>query len=84
MYITQSKTTSSVQIPDSYPLTDEQAAIVQAHYPYFDLTVEDGAITAITPTEPLAPTDPEPSPPTAEEQLRADVDYIAVMTGVAL
>lgn len=55
MYITIDKTTASAPIPDSYPLTDEQAAIVQANYPYFDLTIADGVITAVTPTAPPAP-----------------------------
>ncbi len=81
MYITSDKTMSSVQIPDSYPLTDEQTAIVQTHYPNFGLTIEDGVITAVTPTEPPSPEVPEP---TLEERNRADIDFIAIMTGVTL
>ena len=48
---------------------------------YCTLTLEDGALTAITPTERPAPPEPEP---TAEEQLRADVDFLAAMGGVTL
>lgn len=36
------------------------------------------ALEPVIPTEPITPT------PTTEEQLRADVDYLAVMTGVTL
>ena len=49
-----------------------------------DLTIEGGKLTGITPG---AIPEPEPAPepePTAEEQLRADLDYLAVMTGVEL
>lgn len=48
-----------------------------------DLTIEDGKLIDIIPTE-----KPEPVPveyePTDMEKLRADVDYISVMTGVDL
>ena len=42
---------------------------------------ESGALIGITPTE--RPPAPEPEP-TPEEILRADVDFIAAMTGVSL
>ncbi|WP_251447045.1 hypothetical protein [Vermiculatibacterium agrestimuris] len=42
---------------------------------------EEGNLTGLTPTE--KPPAPEPEP-TEGEQLRADVDYIAAMTGVSL
>ena len=48
---------------------------------YCDLTIEDGKLTALTPTE--RPPEPEPEP-TPEEQLRADVDYLAALQGVSL
>lgn len=49
---------------------------------FCELTLdENGLLTAITPTE--RPDQPEIEP-TAEEQLRADVDYLAAMTGVEL
>lgn len=43
--------------------------------------IEDGALVDITPT--ARPPEPEPEP-TQAEQLRADVDFIAAMTGVEL
>lgn len=50
---------------------------------YCDLQIEDGKLVGITPTD-----RPEPEPvtptPTELEQLRADVDYLSVMTGVKL
>lgn len=50
---------------------------------YCDLQIEDGKLVGITPTE-----RPEPEPvtptPTELEQLRADVDYLSIMTGVGL
>lgn len=46
-----------------------------------DLMMEDGSLIGITPTEkPKEPT----APPTELEQLRADVDFLAAMTGVML
>ena len=48
---------------------------------YCDLTVEEGVLTNLTPRE--QPRQPEPEP-TEVEQLRADVDFLAVMAGVSL
>ena len=49
---------------------------------YCELTLDDsGALVGLTPTE--RPPMPEPEP-TETEQLRADVDYLAAFTGVAL
>ena len=48
---------------------------------YCDLTVENGVLTAVTAKE--RPAAPEPEP-TETEQLRADVDFLAAMAGVAL
>ncbi|BFL41164.1 hypothetical protein [Clostridia bacterium UC5.1-1D1] len=42
------------------------------------MAIEDGVLVDITPT--ARPPEPEPEP-TQEEQLRADVDFIAAMTG---
>lgn len=51
---------------------------------YCDLTIEDGVLVAITPTEPPTP-EPEPIPaPTPSEQMRADIDFLAAMAGVTL
>lgn len=57
---------------------------VTQHYPYGkmfvpDGTYEDNALAQITEI-----CNPAESAPTAEEQLRADVDYIAAMTGIEL
>lgn len=58
-------------------------ADVWAAVGYCDLQIEDGKLVGITPTE-----RPEPEPvaqtPTELEQLRADVDYLAIMSGVEL
>ena len=49
---------------------------------YCELTLDgEGRLTGITPTE--RPAEPEPEP-TEEERLRADVDFIAAMTGIEL
>lgn len=54
------------------------------NFPFGDVTVEGGVVTSWT-----AGTIPEPEPvpepgPTEMEQLRADVDYIALMGGIEL
>lgn len=58
-------------------------AQVWATVGYCDLQIEDGKLVGITPTD-----RPEPKPvtptPTELEQLRADVDYLSIMTGVEL
>lgn len=46
-----------------------------------DLTIENGRLVGIIPTE--KPEEPS-VPPTELEQLRADVDFIAAMAGVTL
>ena len=49
---------------------------------YCELTLDrDGALVGITPTKRPEPPEMEP---TEEEKLRADVDFIAAMTGVEL
>lgn len=48
---------------------------------YCELTVEDGVLTAVTPTG--RPAEPAPAP-TELERLRADVDFLAAMGGVEL
>lgn len=50
---------------------------------YLRQTFTDGVLTLTNQSEPapVEPVDPEPS---ELEQLRADVDYIAIMTGVEL
>lgn len=48
---------------------------------YCELTLEEGRLVGITPTERPQPSMPEP---TETERLRADVDFLAAMGGVAL
>lgn len=48
---------------------------------YCDLDIRDGRLVSITPTEKPEPPAPEP---TETERLRADVDFLAAMGGVAL
>lgn len=55
-----------------------------SYLPFIDLTLYDGQIVGVA-QGPIPDPEPEPDPePTAEERLRADVDYIAAMTGVML
>ena len=51
---------------------------------YCDLTIEDGVLVGLTPGQIPEVEVPEQSEPTEMEQLRADVDYLAIMTGVEL
>ncbi len=58
------------------------------NFPFGKVTAEeiDGVMT-VTAWEPGIVPEPQPAPdpgPTETEQLRADVDYIAAMTGVTL
>lgn len=48
---------------------------------YCTLDIQDGVLVGLTPGEIPAPPEQEP---TEVEQLRADVDYLAIMTGVEL
>lgn len=51
---------------------------------YCDLTLENGVLKGITARPDLIPTEPTEKEPTQLEQLRADVDFLAIMTGVEL
>lgn len=53
----------------------------RAYCPYCELVIDDGILVDITPTE--RPEEPEPEP-SAEEIMRADIDFLAAMTGVEL
>ncbi|WP_242965705.1 toxin-antitoxin system toxin subunit [Flavonifractor sp. An4] len=51
---------------------------------YCDLKIENGVLVGLTPGQVPEP-EPAPEPePTEAERLRADLDYLAVMTGVEL
>lgn len=51
---------------------------------YCDLVIEDGVLKSITARPDLIPAEETTTEPTEIEQLRADVDFIAIMTGVEL
>lgn len=82
----RNQTSDFFEIPDGWALIPEE--IETPNFPFGDIAVEeiDGVMTV---TEWEAGTiperEPEPEAPVTEiEQLRADIDYIAVMTGVNL
>lgn len=50
---------------------------------FCNLTIESGKLVDVEPTEKPEVVETEPEP-TEAEKLRADVDYIAAMTGVTL
>lgn len=54
---------------------------IPATYPFVTLTVEGQTVTGM---EPGVMPEPEIPAPTEAEQLRADIDFIAAMTGVSL
>ena len=68
--------------PEGYALIPEGMELPDT-FPYVNVTVEGNVVTSMT-----AGTVPEEKPkeygPSAQEQLRADVDFIAAMTGVSL
>ena len=77
------------------PLTDGQAAVLIKYNGFVTITQEpdeeiEGSSVTVTPNteawEKWKASQPESEeiPPTKEEQLRADVDYLALMTGVDL
>lgn len=73
----------AVAVPDGWAVILEDVPI-PATFPFVTLTVEGQTVTGMTAGVVPDP-DPEPEPePTEMEQLRADVDFIAAMTGVSL
>lgn len=85
MFIQPDKTIINIDyVPDGvagWLVSGDLAQKISAAYPYFDFVTEGGALVDITPT--VRPSEPVTAP-SAEEQLRADVDYIALMAGVTL
>lgn len=70
-------------IPDGWAIIPGNITI-PATFPFVDLTVEGNKVVTMTAGVVPDP-DPEPEPePTETEQLRADIDFIAAMTGVSL
>lgn len=66
--------------PDGWAIIPADVSI-PATYPFVTLTVEGQTVTGM---EPGAVPEPETPAPTETEQLRADIDYLAAMTGVTL
>ena len=81
LYVSQ-KSDDLRQLPEGYALIPEGMELPDT-FPYVNVTVEGNVVTSMT-----AGTVPEEKPkeygPSAQEQLRADVDFIAAMTGVSL
>ena len=81
--------------PECIPLTDEQADMLVRHNGFVSITsepdpeMEGSTVTVVPNTEAWEawksslPPQPEPEP-TEAERLRADVDFLAAMTGVEL
>lgn len=70
-------------IPTGWAEIPADVAIPET-FPFVDLTVEGNKVVSMTAG--VVP-DPEPEPepePTEMEQLRADIDFVAAMTGVTL
>lgn len=83
--------------PGAIPLTDEQGEVLVQHNGFVAITMEpdpemEGSTVTVTPNTEAweawkqAEADkPQPEPePTETERLRADVDFLAAMAGVAL
>lgn len=71
------------EVPQGWAVIPEDMTIPET-FPFVNIEVEDGVVISMTAgvvpePEPL----PEP-PPTEMEQLRADLDYIALRMGVTL
>lgn len=59
----------------------ELESVVMENAPYIELQIDDSVLVGVTPTE--RPPQPEPEP-TEQEKIRADIDFLAAMTGVEL
>lgn len=73
-------------IPDGWALLPPDLPV--ENFPFGEIEVEEvEGVKVVTKWAPLPIPEPEPEPeaaPTEMEQLRADVDFLAVMTGVEL
>lgn len=70
-------------IPTGWAVIHADMSIPET-FPFVNLTVEGQTVVSMTAGVVPDP-DPQPEPkPTEMEQLRADVDFIAAMTGVSL
>ena len=71
------------EVPEGWAVVPEDMEIPET-YPFVHIEAENGVVTAMTAGEL-----PEPGPeitqlPTEQEQMRADIDYLAAMQGVTL
>lgn len=70
-------------IPTGWAVIPEDVPIPET-FPFVDLVVEGSTVVNMTAGVVPEP-EPEPEPePTEMEQLRADIDFVAAMTGVSL
>lgn len=70
-------------IPTGWAVIPEDTPIPET-FPFVDLVVEGNQVVSMTAGVVPEP-EPEPEPePTEMEQLRADIDFVAAMTGVSL
>ena len=75
--------TTSTRVPDGWAFIPDDMAIPET-YPFVDLVVYGNQVVSMTAGAVPEP-EPEPEPePTEMEQLRADIDFVAAMTGVSL
>lgn len=70
----------AVAVPDGWAIIPADMAI-PGTFPFVLLTVEGQTVTGM---EPGVVPEPKTPAPTETEQLRADIDFIAAMTGVTL
>ena len=77
----QTKMTDFSSIPLGWAVIPDDITIPDT-FPFVDIEVENG--TVIKMTSGVVPEPEEVYAPTEEEKLRADIDYIAAITGVQL
>lgn len=71
------------EIPDGWAIIPDDMEVPDT-FPFVDITVQGGVVTAMTAGETPEPV-PEPVPePTAQERLEAQVTYTAMMTDTLL
>lgn len=70
----------AVAVPDGWAIIPADMAI-PGTFPFVELVVEGNQVVGM---EPGTVPEPETPAPTETEQLRADVDFLAAMTGVTL
>nr|DAT44256.1 MAG TPA: hypothetical protein [Caudoviricetes sp.] len=70
----------AVAVPDGWAVIPADMAI-PGTFPFVDLVMDGNQVVSM---EPGVVPEPETPAPTETEQLRADIDFIAAMTGVSL